>query len=192
MSYARLCAQRTATPPFPLCLPDGNSNVIEISARAKSHLQSERESEIEWERESESECSGISCSSSCQPSVSAVPRPHTSPALCLSLHCWKPQHCCFYYYIFFPIFFPDFLSRFLPLSPSAFPVSVVVTFWQISEINVCIYSCMHACVWECMCIASILPIFPERGSQLVTLCLCHMGTTAALSNLPGTAYGNVG
>lgn len=136
-------------------LPDGNSNVIEISASAKSHLQRERENPL------------------------LQPRPF--PAL--SLQCWKPQHCCFYYYIFF-------------LPPTHLPPSVyagfirvrsMVTFWQISEIYVSLAHICNACN---------LPIFPDRGSQLVTLChvcvcvctpaICHMGpgsTTRILISL---------
>lgn len=67
---------------------------------------------------------------------------HTRPLPCAYLCIAENRSIAVFIIIFFPIFSP-------PLSPSAFPVSVVVTFWQISEINVCIYSCMHVCGSAC-------------------------------------------
>lgn len=158
-------AQRTATPPFPLCLSDGNSNVIEISARAKSHLQ--RETERKRERMQWNLLLLLLLASL----LFRLCRPHASPTIvpCLVLisALLKTAALLFLLLYFFPISSPS-----SPLSLSFCPDSVVVTFWQISEIYVCMYIFIDMCV--CMRIASIFPIFPDRGSQLVTLCLCHM------------------
>lgn len=95
-------AQHTATPPFPMCLPDGNSNVIEISARAKSHLQGDREREREGANAVASPAPPLAS----QPSVSAVPPTHV-PCLVLISALLKTAALLFLLLYFFPISSPS-------------------------------------------------------------------------------------
>lgn len=131
-------------------LPDGNSNVIEISASAKSHLQRERENPL------------------------LQPRPF--PAL--SLQCWKPQHCCFYYYIFF---YPLLIS--LPLST---PDSFVFAAWSLFGRLV-----KYMYLWHIYAMLAIyrfsLTVAVNWSRSVVCVCvICHMGpgsTTRILISL---------